>query len=40
MSIHRLKMPNGKTTTNISVNPVPMHVYNQYKMTSQELEMA
>jgi len=37
MSIHRLKMPNGKTTTNISVNRVPMHVYNQYKMTSDEL---
>ena len=39
MSIHRLKMPNGKTTTNVSVNPVPMHVYNQYKMTSDELVM-
>lgn len=33
MSIHRLKMPNGKYTTNISVNPVPAHIYKGYKHT-------
>tara|TARA_R110001606_G_scaffold338098_1_gene486180 strand:- start:218 stop:892 length:675 start_codon:yes stop_codon:yes gene_type:complete len=33
MSIHKLKMPNGKYTTNISINPVPSHVYKGYMET-------
>jgi len=33
MSIHKLKMPNGKYTTKISINPVPTHVYKGYKKT-------